>query len=153
MSLTRPRPPLSIKRALWPRRAAVFSMHTSPLHTPGVGDAGGMNVYVAQTARRMAELGTEVDIFTRATSSELPPQVRLAPGVTVRNVVAGPFEGLDKNDLPAQLCGFAAGVLRSEAQHAPGYYDIVHSHYWLSGQVAWLASQRWGVPLDRKSVV
>jgi D-inositol-3-phosphate glycosyltransferase len=65
----------------------------------------------------------------------------------VRNVVAGPFEGLDKYDLPTQLCAFAAAVLRAEASHEPGYYDIVHSHYWLSGQVGWLARDRWAVPL------
>ncbi|TDD92789.1 D-inositol-3-phosphate glycosyltransferase [Saccharopolyspora karakumensis] len=130
-----------------PRRAAVFSLHTSPLEQPGTGDAGGMNVYIAQTSRRLAELGTEVEIFTRATSSEVPPIAELAPGVLVRNVVAGPFEGLDKNDLPSQLCAFAAGALRVEARHEPGYYDLVHSHYWLSGQVGWLARERWGVPL------
>ncbi len=65
----------------------------------------------------------------------------------VRNVVAGPFEGLDKYDLPTQLCAFTAGVLRAEATHEPGYYDVVHSHYWLSGQVGWLARDRWAVPL------
>jgi len=59
--------------------------------------------------------------------------------------VAGPFEGLDKYDLPTQLCAFTAGVLRAEATHEPGYYDIVHSHYWLSGQVGWLARDRWAV--------
>ncbi|QGK71678.1 D-inositol-3-phosphate glycosyltransferase [Allosaccharopolyspora coralli] len=134
-------------RRLRPRRAAVLSLHTSPLEQPGTGDAGGMNVYVAQTARRMAELGTEVEIFTRATSSDVPPTAQLVPGVTVRHVVAGPFEGLDKNDLPAQLCTFAAGVLRAEARNAPGHFDVVHSHYWLSGQVGWLARERWGVPL------
>ena len=89
----------------------------------------------------------EVEIFTRATASTDPPIVRVAPGVLVRNVVAGPFEGLDKYDLPTQLCAFAAGVLRAEAAHEPGYYDIVHSHYWLSGQVGWLARDRWSVPL------
>ncbi|GAA4845162.1 D-inositol-3-phosphate glycosyltransferase [Saccharopolyspora rosea] len=130
-----------------PRRAAVFSLHTSPLEQPGTGDAGGMNVYIAQTARRLAEFGTEVEIFTRATSSDIPPVAELAPGVIVRNVVAGPFEGLDKNDLPSQLCAFSAGALRVEARHEPGHYDIVHSHYWLSGQVGWLARERWGVPL------
>jgi D-inositol-3-phosphate glycosyltransferase len=130
-----------------PRRVAIFSVHTSPMEQPGTGDAGGLNVYVAQTATRMAELGVEVEIFTRATSSHLPPAVELAPGVLVRNVVAGPFEGLNKHDLPAQLCAFAAGALRVEAGHEPGHYDVVHSHYWLSGKVGWLVSQRWGVPL------
>ncbi|KAB7759839.1 diguanylate cyclase [Mycolicibacterium phlei DSM 43072] len=126
---------------------AVLSVHTSPLAQPGTGDAGGMNVYVLQSALHMARRGVEVEIFTRATSSADQPLVRVAPGVTVRNVVAGPFEGLDKYDLPTQLCAFTAGVLRAEATHEPGYYDIVHSHYWLSGQVGWLARDRWAVPL------
>lgn len=106
-----------------------------------------MNVYVLQTSLELARRGVEVEIFTRATSSADQPIVPVAPGVVVRNVVAGPFEGLDKNDLPTQLCAFTAGVLRAEATHEPGYYDIVHSHYWLSGQVGWLAADRWAVPL------
>jgi D-inositol-3-phosphate glycosyltransferase len=106
-----------------------------------------MNVYVLQTALHLARRGIEVEIFTRATASADPPVARVAPGVLVRNVVAGPFEGLDKYDLPTQLCAFAAGVLRAEASHEPGHYDIVHSHYWLSGQVGWLARDRWAVPL------
>jgi D-inositol-3-phosphate glycosyltransferase len=106
-----------------------------------------MNVYIAQTATRMAALGVEVEIFTRATSSDLPPVAELAPGVLVRNVVAGPFEGLNKSDLPGQLCAFAAGAFRVEARHEPGHYDVVHSHYWLSGKVGRQAKERWGVPL------
>jgi D-inositol-3-phosphate glycosyltransferase len=106
-----------------------------------------LNVYVVQTALRMARRGIEVEIFTRATSSEHAPTEELAPGVLVRHVVAGPFEGLGKDDLPSQLCAFTAGVLRAEARHEPGWYDVVHSHYWLSGQVGWLARDRWGVPL------
>lgn len=128
-------------------RVAVLSVHTSPLAQPGTGDAGGMNVYVLQTALHMARRGVQVEIFTRATSSSDPQLVKVAPGVLVRNVIAGPFEGLDKYDLPTQLCAFTAGVLRAEANHEPGYYDIVHSHYWLSGQVGWLARDRWAVPL------
>ncbi|KOV80964.1 D-inositol 3-phosphate glycosyltransferase [Nocardia sp. NRRL S-836] len=124
-----------------------MSVHTSPLEQPGTGDAGGMNVYIVQTATRMARRGVEVEIFTRATSSELPPVAELAPGVRVRHVAAGPFEGLGKEELPGQLCAFTAGVLRAEARHEPGYYDAIHSHYWLSGQVGWLARERWGVPL------
>jgi D-inositol-3-phosphate glycosyltransferase len=130
------------------RRVAVLSVHTSPLEQPGTGDAGGMNVYIVQTATRMARRGVEVEIFTRATSSGVPPVMELAPGVVVRHIAAGPYEGLAKNDLPAQLCAFTAGVLRAEAaRREPGYYDVVHSHYWLSGQVGWLARDRWGVPL------
>jgi D-inositol-3-phosphate glycosyltransferase len=136
-----------VGRRVVPRRVAMLSVHTSPLEQPGTGDAGGLNVYVVETARRLADRGTEVEIFTRATSSELPATVPLAPGVLVRHIPAGPFEGLSKNDLPGLLCQFAAGVLRVEACHEPGWYDLVHSHYWLSGQVGWLAGDRWNVPL------
>jgi D-inositol-3-phosphate glycosyltransferase len=135
----------SSDRAL--RRVAMLSVHTSPLDAPGGGDAGGMNVYIVETAKRLAERGVEVEIFTRATSSEQPPLVALFDGVHVRHVTAGPFEGLAKGDLPAQLCAFTAGVMRAEVHHEPGWYDVIHSHYWLSGQVGWLARERWGVPL------
>src|SRR5918994_1823799 len=131
----------------WPRRIATLSVHTSPLDQPGTGDAGGMNVYIVEVSRRLAEMGVEVEIFTRATSSGLPPTVEMAPGVLVRHVNSGPFEGLSKEDLPSQLCAFTNGVLRAEAAHPPGYYDLIHSHYWMSGQVGWLARDRWGVPL------
>jgi D-inositol-3-phosphate glycosyltransferase len=106
-----------------------------------------MNVYVVETARRLAEANVEVEIFTRARSSAVPPTVELTPGVTVRHVTAGPFEGLLKQDLPGQLCAVTAGVLRAEASRPEGWFDLVHSHYWLSGQVGWLASERWNVPL------
>jgi len=127
----------------------MLSVHTSPLDQPGTGDAGGMNVYVAELSRALARRGAEVEIFTRATRSGQPEVTSLDDDgrVLVRHVPAGPFEGLDKNDLPGQLCAFTAGVLRTEAASEPGRYDVVHSHYWLSGQVGYLAADRWGVPL------
>lgn len=130
-----------------PRRVATITLHTSPLDQPGTGDAGGLNVYVAEVSRRLAAAGVQIEIFTRATSSELPPVVEMAPGVLVRHVPAGPYEGLGRDELPGQLCAFAGAVLEAEAQHEPGWYDLVHSHYWLSGQVGALARLRWGVPL------
>nr|WP_051706753.1 D-inositol-3-phosphate glycosyltransferase [Nocardioides aequoreus] len=125
----------------------MISLHTSPLDQPGTGDAGGMNVYVLALSRQLARRGIEVDLFTRATSSSLAPVVDVEDGIRVHHVAAGPFEGLTKHELPAQLCVFAREVLRTEAHHAPGHYELVHSHYWLSGQVGALARDRWGVPL------
>lgn len=130
----------------------MVSVHTSPLEQPGTGDAGGLNVYVVETARRLAARGTMVEIFTRATDGSQPDAVPLDPAglgdaVLVHHVPAGPFEGLDKEDLPGQLCAFAAGMMRIAAAHPEHWYDLIHTHYWLSGQVGWLASDRWNVPL------
>jgi D-inositol-3-phosphate glycosyltransferase len=145
--LRRPEQRLSDQRLADVKRIAMLSVHTSPLDQPGTGDAGGMNVYIVELSRQLAARGVEVEIFTRATSSDLPPVVPLVPGVLVRHVTAGPYEGLRKSDLPAQLCAFTAGLMRVEAAHEPGHYDVVHSHYWLSGQVGWVAAERWAVPL------
>ncbi len=128
-------------------RIAMVSMHTSPLDQPGVGDAGGMNVYVLELSRRLAERGIGVDIFTRATSSRLPQVVEVGDRVLVRNIHAGPFEGLTKDELPGQMCVFAREVMRAEAGYDADRYAAVHSHYWLSGQVGALARDRWRIPL------
>jgi D-inositol-3-phosphate glycosyltransferase len=125
----------------------MLSVHTSPLHQPGTGDAGGMNVYIVELAKRLAAIDIEVEIFTRATSAALPPTVEPAPGVLVRHVAAGPYEGLAKEELPARLCAFVHGVTQAWAGRRPGHYDVVHSHYWLSGHVGRLTAERWGVPL------
>jgi len=135
--------PMSVE----PRRVAMISVHTSPLEQPGTGDAGGMNVYVAETAKQLAARGVEVDIFTRRTTGETPVEAELVPGVRVRHVTAGPYEGLAKEDLPGQLCAFSAGIMQAGLSVPEDHYDLVHSHYWLSGQVGWLAADRWRVAL------
>ncbi|QVQ55002.1 D-inositol-3-phosphate glycosyltransferase [Spiractinospora alimapuensis] len=122
-------------------------MHTSPLEQPGTGDAGGLNVYVVEVARRLAERGIAVDVFTRATRVDQEPRVEIAPGLTVRHVPAGPFGPLDKQSLARYVCPFIFGVLRAEAHNEPGYYDLVHGHYWLSGRAGLSVAHRWGVPL------
>ena len=129
------------------KRIAILSVHTSPLHQPGTGDSGGMNVYIAETAKEIARRGVEVEIFTRASTPHEPDVVSFADGVVVRHIPAGPFEGLRKEDLPAQLCAVTAGILRAETSKPEGFYDLIHSHYWLSGQVGWIAQERWHVPL------
>lgn len=137
-------------------RVAMISMHTSPLEQPGSGDAGGMNVYVLQSARHLARAGVEVDIFTRATRPSQGDVVNVEENLRVINIVAGPYEGLAKDELSTQLAAFAGGILAfvrchpqrlvaDEAQRSP--YDLIHSHYWLSGQVGWLLRDLWQVPL------
>ena len=62
-------------------RVAMISMHTSPLEQPGIGDAGGMNVYVLESAKRLARRGVAVDVFTRRTTASDAPIVEVEPGV------------------------------------------------------------------------
>ena len=131
----------------FPNRVAMLSVHTSPLDQPGTGDAGGLNVYVVELAKRLADAGTKVEIFTRATQRGQAATVPLTDGVLVRHLEAGPLRDIDKADLPGQLCALTAGVLRAEANRPSGWYDAIHSHYWLSGQVGSVASERWDVPL------
>jgi len=106
-----------------------------------------MNVYITEVAKRLAAKDIEVEIFTRAVCRDSLGVTELAPGVQVRTVAAGPFEELDKSELPGQICPFTFEVLRAEAASAPGRYDLVHAHYWISGQVGAVVSERWGVPL------
>lgn len=96
-------------------QVALLSVHTSPLDQPGVGDAGGLNVYVVETAKRLAQQGIAVDIFTRRTSGAVKNETIIFDGVKVKQITAGPFEGLTKQSLPSQLCALSAGVLREEA--------------------------------------
>jgi D-inositol-3-phosphate glycosyltransferase len=135
-----------------PGRVAVISLHTSPRDQPGTGDSGGMNVYVVEVARRLAEQGIAVDIFTRCHSQGGPEVEEIAPGTRLVQVQAGPCEPVAKEDLPALLPQFLGGVLQKAAaedpsphRHSP--YDVVHSHYWLSGWVGNRAKEIWGAPL------
>ncbi|MCS5478364.1 D-inositol-3-phosphate glycosyltransferase [Corynebacterium sp. YIM 101645] len=127
-------------------RVAMISMHTSPLQQPGSGDAGGMNVYVLNTARHLARQGVEVDIFTRATRPSQGEVVKVEPGLRVVNIVAGPYDGLEKEALPTQLAAFAGGLVQFHRCNDVDY-DLIHSHYWLSGQIGWLLRDLWEVPL------
>ncbi|MCI6206348.1 MAG: D-inositol-3-phosphate glycosyltransferase [Corynebacterium glucuronolyticum] len=127
-------------------RIAMISMHTSPLMQPGTGDAGGLNVYVISTAKKLAAQGVMVDIFTRATSPSQGEIVNVQENLRVVNIIAGPYEGLEKEELPTQLAAFAGGIL-SFVRCNNLTYDLFHAHYWLSGQVGWLLRDLWNVPL------
>ncbi len=103
----------------------MLSAHTSPLETLGGGDAGGMNVYVLESARQIARRGVAVDIFTRALGQTT--EVEIEPGVRVRSIVPG---------------GIGAALMAAAEP-----YDLVHSHYWLSGQIGLIARERRDIPL------
>jgi D-inositol-3-phosphate glycosyltransferase len=128
-------------------KIATLMVHTSPLDQAGIGDAGGMNVYVVETAKKMAQAGVSVDIFTRANHPDLPESVEIAAGVTVKHLVAGPFEGLSKEELPSQLGALTSAFMNYQKQLPSDYYSLLHSHYWISGQLGWMVSERTGIPL------
>ncbi len=127
------------------RRVAVLSVHSSPLAPPGVGDSGGMNVYVRAVARELTRHGVASDLYTRAASPDDPPVVELEPGVRLMHLQAGPLEPVPKQVLPRFLCAFLCSLVRSGERYGP--YDVLHSHYWLSGWVARLARERWDAPV------
>jgi D-inositol-3-phosphate glycosyltransferase len=128
-------------------KIATLMVHTSPLDQAGMGDAGGMNVYVVETAKKMARAGVSVDIFTRANHPNLPDTVEIAEGVNVKHLVAGPFEGLSKEELPSQLGALTSAFMNYQKQLPKDYYSLLHSHYWISGQLGWVVSEATGIPL------
>jgi D-inositol-3-phosphate glycosyltransferase len=115
---------------VYPQRVAMISMHTSPLATPGVGDAGGLNVYVGEVARRLGERGLKVDVFTRAQRAGDPEIVEVNEHTRVIHVAAGPIEPVAKEAL-LDLVQVFGERLDGRMDH----YDLIHSHYWLSGMV------------------
>jgi D-inositol-3-phosphate glycosyltransferase len=129
------------------RRVALLSLHTSPMEQPGSGDAGGMNVYIRELASALAETGVEVEIFTRSTSAGQPAVEHPGPGVCVHNVLAGPPRKIPKEDLPGLLHSLVAEIEQIRQRQPHGRYDVIHSHYWVSGIAGLELSELWGVPL------
>lgn len=125
---------------------AMLSIHTSPLDTPGsTKDAGGMNVYMRALATELGRRDTHVDIFTRWVNPHLPHIVSLAPNVRVIHIQAGPQEPVSKHTLLAYVPAFADKIDEFAAAHSLRY-DVLHSHYWLSGAAAMLLAERWSIP-------
>lgn len=127
-------------------RVAVVSLHTSPLDQPGSGDAGGMNVFIRAAADRVAAHGVDVDVFTRCRGQGLREVEELGGGSRLIHVKAGPCAPMPKEELPRYLPEFLGGVLRRQRLEGAGY-DVVHTHYWLSGWVGRSTKEIWGVPL------
>ena len=115
------------------RRVGLLSVHTSPLDQPGTGDGGGLNVYVLQTARRLADRGVEVDVYTRRVEAGQPRTEELGDRLRLHRIDTGTPGPMDKQDLASRLCAFVAGMQRHETA---GTHDVLHAHYWLSGWVA-----------------
>lgn len=127
-------------------RIAMVSAHSSPVATLGGKEAGGMNVYVRELSRELGRRGVAVDIFTRTQDEQAPMIVSLDAGVRVINVRAGPASPYDKNWLLEHLPEFVRHI-RCFADGEDVSYDLIHSHYWLSGAAALELGHAWGVPV------
>ena len=123
------------------QRVAMIAMHTSPAAQPGTADAGGLNVAVLGVAAELAARGVQVDLVTRGDGGARD----LLPGVTLHELSAGPAGILPKERLPEVADEFGEAIARlARTRH----YDILHSHYWLSG----IATLPVAIELDRPLV-
>ena len=126
-------------------RLAMISEHASPLASLGGEDSGGQNVYVAELARCLGEMGHQVDVFTRRDSEMLPAVVPFAEGVRVVNLSAGPARSVPKDKLFPFMITFRDAFYRFAREEAAAY-DLVHANFWMSGWVACEAKRDLGLP-------
>jgi D-inositol-3-phosphate glycosyltransferase len=126
------------------RRVATLMVHTSPLDQAGTGDAGGMNIYVVEAAQNMAAMGVQVDIFTRRTDTDIADVVEVSPGVRVIQLNVGPVSGVTKEQLPKLIPELSVAFTQAMSHD---HYDVIHSHYWISGKVAMPVAKELGIPL------
>ncbi|HEY2992740.1 MAG TPA: glycosyltransferase [Methylomirabilota bacterium] len=127
-------------------RVAVLTVHTCPLAALGGKETGGMNVYVREIARELARMRMRADVFTRSQNPAIPRVVELAEGVRVVHLAAGPQAPMPRERVFDHLDEFVDGVDAFRLGSGVDY-DLIHSHYWLSGAVGLALRQRWGVPL------
>ncbi len=128
-------------------RIAMISYHTCPLATLGGKDTGGMNVYVRDVTRQLGRMGIHVDVFTRSQDEHVPHVLHdLGYGNRVVHVPAGPEVPVAKRELAGYIPEFVQGILKFAAEKNIRY-DIIHSHYWMSGIAAEALKQAWGIPV------
>jgi D-inositol-3-phosphate glycosyltransferase len=128
-------------------RIAVISYHTCPLATLGGKDAGGMNVYVREMSRFLGREGIQLDVFTRSQDEHVPHVLHdLGFGNRVAHITAGAEHPLPKKELACLIPEFADHILEF-ARNKELKYDLIHSHYWMSGLAAEKLAESWQVPV------
>ena len=128
-------------------RIAMLSYHTCPLATLGGKDTGGMNVYVRDLTRELGRVGIGVDVFTRSQDEHVPHVLHdLGYGNRVVHIPAGPETQLDKDELAKLVPRYVEGILDFAVQKSL-HYDLIHSHYWLSGLAGLVLRKEWQIPL------
>ncbi len=128
-------------------RIAMLSYHTCPLATLGGKDTGGMNVYVRDLTRQLGRMGVHVDVFTRSQDEHVPHVLHdLGFGNRVVHIPAGPEVPLPKQELADYIPDFVEEIKRFAAEKELRY-DVIHSHYWMSGVAAGMLKDAWDVPI------
>jgi D-inositol-3-phosphate glycosyltransferase len=128
-------------------RIAMLSYHTCPLATLGGKDTGGMNVYVRDLSRQLGAEGVSVDVFTRSQDEHVPHVLHeLGYGNRVVHVPAGPEHPLMKKELVGYIDDFVEGIVKFAGDKGC-HYDIIHSHYWMSGLAGRRLKELWGIPI------
>ena len=127
------------------RAIAVLSVHSCPLAALGGKETGGMNVYVREVSREMGRLGLQVDVYTRSQNPHISRIVPLGRNARVIHFPAGPEEPIPKNEILNFLPEFTDQILRFTKKNGIRY-DLIHSHYWLSGWVAGQLKRQWSIP-------
>ena len=125
-------------------RLAFLSVHGCPVARLGEKDTGGMNVYVLQVARELGRRGNKVDVYTRYHYPNDPQVIDLGDNVRVIHLKAGPYDR-SKGGLHQHVPEFLVNLRRFQ-QSEDVYYDLVHSHYWLSGCAGAKLSKEWNIP-------
>lgn len=128
-------------------RIALLSYHTCPLATLGGKDAGGMNVYVRDLARSLGREGIHLDVFTRSQDEHVPHVLHdLGFGNRVAHIPAGPEHPIPKNELVNYIPEFVENILEF-SRNKDCRYDLIHSHYWMSGIAAKELAKAWDAPI------
>jgi D-inositol-3-phosphate glycosyltransferase len=123
----------------------MISAHTSPLAALGGGTSGGMNTYVRELSRELGSRGYVIDVYTRRTSPADPAVQPFGPNARLINIDAGPAENIEKDAIRDTLDEFESGMRAFIAAEGIAY-DVIHSHYWMSGVVGRRLAEEWRVP-------
>jgi len=125
----------------------MLSYHTCPLATLGGKDTGGMNVYVRDLTRQLGRMDIHVDVFTRSQDEHVPHVLHdLGFGNRVVHIPAGKEVPLPKKELVEHIPDFVAGI-QAFAEEKGLHYDVIHSHYWMSGIAAGMLKDAWDIPI------
>jgi D-inositol-3-phosphate glycosyltransferase len=126
-------------------KVAILSVHSSPLGRPGEGDTGGMSIYILELTKELVKLGHTVDIYTRVQSPTTPQVIEIAPGVRQIHILAGEPADIDKLLVYDTAPDFACQTEGFRKQHDLKY-DVIFSHYWISGIAGQYLQIWWQVP-------